>query len=172
MVIKMKKIIFTLALCVAACLCLNAQAQKAKFGYVDYAAVIQSLPETKLAEDEVKALKADLEKEGEQLQNEFYAKYQELQQGNYSSAAVQKVKQQEVQDMYKRVQSFAEAAEEQLSKKQQDLLAPISEKVLAAIKEIAKAGGYAYIFDKTTPLYANDTIDLTEQVKAKLAEQK
>ncbi len=168
----MKKIIFTLFLCVAACFCFDAQAQKAKFGYVDYASVIQSLPETKLAEEEVKALKADLEKEGEQLQNEFYAKYQELQQGNYTSPAIQKVKQQEVQDMYKRVQSFAEAAEEQLTKKQQDLLAPISEKVLAAIKEVAKAGNFTYVFDKTTPLYANETIDLTEQVKSKLAQQK
>lgn len=167
----MKRTIITIIAICATLLCGgNAMAQKAKFGHIDYAAIIQAQPETTAAEEQVRALKTELENDGEQLQNEFQTKYQEFQQKQATySAAVAKVKQQELEDMYKRLQDFVESAEVQLQTKQQELLTPIKDKVLAAVAEVAKAGGYTYIFDVTTPLFSSDSEDITELVKAKLA---
>ena len=44
----------------------------------------------------------------------------------------------------------------------------VDEKTKAAIKEVAKDGGYTYIFDKNIPLFSGDSSDITDLVKLKL----
>ena len=53
-----------------------------------------------------------------------------------------------------------------------ELLAPVQEKVLNAIKEVAKAENFTYVFDVTTVAYGWDTTDITDKVKAKLGLKK
>ena len=166
----MKKIILTIVVVWAAGLfCTELNAQKAKFGHVDYAGIIEIMPETDSAQVEVKQLKADLEAEAAVMQQEFQAKYEEFtqKQATYSSAVAQ-VKQKELEDMYQRLQAFAEGAQSQIQAKQVELLKPVQDKVLNAIKEVAKADNFTYVFDVTTVAYGWDTTDITDKVKAKL----
>lgn len=166
----MKKIILTIVVVlVAGLFCTELNAQKAKFGHVDYAGIIEIMPETDSAQVEVKQLKADLEAEAAVMQEEFQAKYEEFtqKQATYSSAVAQ-VKQKELEDMYQRLQAFAEGAQSQIQAKQVELLKPVQDKVLNAIKEVAKADNFTYIFDVTTVAYGWDTTDITDKVKAKL----
>lgn len=166
----MKKIILTIVVVLAAGLfCTELNAQKAKFGHVDYAGIIEIMPETDSAQVEVKQLKADLEAEAAVMQQEFQAKYEEFtqKQATYSSAVAQ-VKQKELEDMYQRLQAFAEGAQSQIQAKQVELLKPVQDKVLNAIKEVAKADNFTYVFDVTTVAYGWDTTDITDKVKAKL----
>ena len=166
---KMKKIIFTVIILAAVLFCNELNAQKAKFGHVDYAGIISVMPETDSAQVVVKQLKADLEAEAGIMQQEFQTKYDEFSQKQASySPAVAKVKQKELEDMYQRLQAFAEAAQAQMQAKQEELLAPVQEKVLNAIKEVAKGENYTYVFDVSTVAYGWDTTDLTDKVKAKL----
>jgi len=70
--------------------------------------------------------------------------------------------------MYKRLQAFQESAQSQLTTKENELLEPIQKKALDAVKEVAKANGYTYVFDVSTQLYNSESDDLTDKVKEKL----
>ena len=166
---KMKKIILTVIVLAAGLFCNELNAQKAKFGHVNYACIIEVMPETDSAQVVVKQLKADLEADAGVMQQEFQAKYEDFaqKQATYSPAVAQ-VKQKELEDMYQRLQAFAEAAQSQIQAKQVELLQPVQDKVLGAIKEVAKAENFTYIFDVSTVAYGWDSTDLTDKVKAKL----
>lgn len=166
---KMKKAILTLIVLAAGLFCNNTFAQKAKFGHVDYAGIIAIMPETDSAQVVVKQLKADLEAEAGVMQQEFQAKYEEFaqKQATYSPAVAQ-VKQKELEDMYQRLQAFAEGAQSQMQAKQAELLEPVQNKVLDAIKAVSKAENFTYVFDVSTVAYGWDSTDLTDKVKAKL----
>ena len=164
----MKKTILSFIV-IAALFCNNTFAQKAKFGHVNYAGIIEIMPETDSAQVAVKQLKADLEAEAGVMQQEFQTKYEEFaqKQATYSPAVAQ-VKQKELEDMYQRLQAFAEGAQSQIQAKQMELLEPVQNKVLDAIKAVAKAENFTYVFDVSTVAYGWDSTDLTDKVKAKL----
>lgn len=144
-------------------------AQQAKFGHVDYTAIAQATPDWAAAEAELKQFSDELTAEGEALQNELKIKYEEFQQKQSTySEAVAKLKQQEIQEMYQRLQKFSTDAEQAVAEKQDQLLEPIRVKVLAAIKEVAKENKYTYVFDVSTQLFNSESDDLTDKVKAKL----
>lgn len=169
----MKKVLLTVIVLAAGLFCNELNAQKAKFGHVDYAGIIAAMPETDSAQVAVKQLKADLEAEAAVMQQEFQTKYEDFSQKQATySPAVAKVKQKELEDMYERMQAFAEGAQSQIQAKQVELLEPVQNKVLGAIKEVAKAESYTYIFDVSTIAYSWDSTDLTEKVKAKLGIKK
>ena len=165
----MRKAILVIILFAAGLLCNEARAQKAKFGHVDYASIVSIMPETDSAQVVVKQLKSDLEAEASVMQQEFQAKYEDFvqKQGTYSPA-IAKVKQKELEDMYQRMQAFAEGAQSQIQAKQVELLEPVQKKVLEAIKAVAKAENYTYVFDMSTIAYGWETTDLTDKVKAQL----
>ena len=169
----MKKVLLTVIVLAAGLFCNELNAQKAKFGHVDYAGIIAAMPETDSAQVAVKQLKADLEAEAAVMQQEFQTKYEDFAQKQATySPAVAKVKQNELEDMYERMQAFAEGAQSQIQAKQVELLEPVQNKVLGAIKEVAKAESYTYIFDVSTIAYSWESTDLTEKVKAKLGIKK
>lgn len=150
----------------------RTMAQQAKFGHVDYTAIAQATPDWAAAEAELKQFSDELTAEGEALQNELKIKYEEYQQKQSTySEAVAKLKQQEIQEMYQRLQKFSTDAEQAVAEKQDQLLEPIRVKVLAAIKEVAKENKYTYVFDVSTQLFNSESDDLTDKVKAKLGVQ-
>ncbi len=73
--------------------------------------------------------------------------------------------------LQQRLQSYDGSVQQKINAKQVELLTPISEKVQKAIKDVAEAGQYIYIFDESTLLYFSKTqsIDVTEDIKKKLA---
>lgn len=166
----MKRILIV-AIAIVALMCggKNAMAQKAKFGHVDYAGLVKLAPEYAAAEAELKLYADSLQKDGDALKSEFEKKYNEFQEkASTYSEAVRNLKQKDVEDMYSRLQAYAEVAQEKLADKNATLLEPIQKKVMDAIKEVAKANGYTYIFDVSTQLYNSESDDLTDKVKEKL----
>ena len=53
----------------------------------------------------------------------------------------------------------------ELQQQQQQLMAPIQEKAVKAVQDLAKAGGYVYVFDVSTLLYY-DTAQSTDLTPA------
>ena len=84
--------------------------------------------------------------------------------------AIRTVKEKELEDLGMRIQDFQQTAQESIQKKKEDLYGPILKKADAAIKEIAKEKGYAYIFDTSggTVLYAQESDDVMTLVKTKM----
>ena len=83
--------------------------------------------------------------------------------------AVKQIRQQELQEMQQRIQLFYQTAEQDIQKKQQELLMPIQEKLQKAIKDVGAENGYTYIVDPAALLYTGpNAIDATPLVRKKL----
>jgi len=114
---------------------------------------------------------ADLKTIDEQMEKEFVEKQTALEQlintGN-TSQAILKIKNDELQAMYKRIIEFKQSADADIQDKQAELLEPFQTKLSDAIKKIAKAENYNYVFDISSLLFYAPTDDLTDKVKAEL----
>ena len=73
--------------------------------------------------------------------NDYLAKKDSL-----SDILVQ-TREKELQDLQTRIQNFQTSAQQDLQKKEQELLQPIIEKAKNAIQKVAKEKGYSYVFD-------------------------
>ncbi len=83
---------------------------------------------------------------------------------------MRQLKERELQELQNRRQEFEQVAQQDIQKKQQELLTPIIEKAKAAIDKVAKENGYMAIFE-TGSLAAFDEAALTDlapQVRAEL----
>ena len=69
-----------------------------------------------------------------------------------------------------KIQNFREAAAQQLEIKQNELMAPILEKLRKAIKEVAEANKFTYVVDDASLIYVptDESLNLMPLVKAKL----
>ena len=84
---------------------------------------------------------------------------------------IKKTKEEELTAMQQRIQTFQTNAQQELQKKESELLKPIIEKAKKAIEEVAKENGYTYIFDTGTGMllyWPKDADDIISLVKTKL----
>ena len=105
------------------------------------------------------------------MAKEFQKKQEEYQQmvnKGTSSPAVLKIKEDELTNMYQRIQDFSQSAEQDLQAKQMELLKPFQEKILEAIKEVGKEFNFTYIFDTSMLTYYEQGEDIAAKVKQKL----
>jgi outer membrane protein len=158
---------------VAIALLMTTQVDAQKFGYVNSQALLAGMPEVKQAEANLEALKTQLQKKGQQMLVDLEATYKDLQrkeaQGELSPKQLEteaaKLKEDE-----NKIGQFEQDMQLQLMQKQEELMKPVIDKVNSAIKSVATEGGYTYIFDTISGfiLYADESNDVTEQVKTKL----
>lgn len=151
----------------------NIFAQKNyKFGHVDSNALMQIMPERQQAQQDLEKFATDLEKELEVMQVEFQNKYQDyLAKADSLSDIIRQSKESELQDLQLRIQKFQETAQQELSKKEAELIQPIIDKARTAIEEVGKENGYTYIFDLGTgPIiyFSEESDDILPMVKTKL----
>lgn len=151
----------------------TTHAQNKKLGYINSAAILAEMPEVKQMQSNLEGFQAQLQKKGEQLITEYQQKQQEAMRrkelGELSPVQEEQIL-QELQEQEQQIYAFQAEMQQKLAEKEQQLLAPILEKINTAIQEVAKSEGYAYIFDLSTGaiLYADENLDLTAKVKAKL----
>ena len=160
-----------LTICIIAVCCITAgYAQKAKFGHVDYGAVMKEMPGIDTAQQVLVEYQQDLEAVGKQMAEEFKTKQEEYANlaNTTTSSAILKVKEDELMKLYTRLQDFVSSSEMDIQNKQIELLKPFQDKLLDAIKKVAENGKYTYIFDITMCAYHADTEDITLAVKKEL----
>ena len=162
----MKKLFLIMMLCAP----LTVFAQK--FGHVDAQAVMQSLPEFIKARGEIEALSKQYENDMKAMQDEIQRKSDEYDKSKSTMNATQ---QQEVEtNLQQMIQKFQQAYQDNqqaLQKAQQEKMQPIMNKIMTAIKNVGKDGGYVYIMDMSTGIpYISDTLskDVTNDVKAEM----
>ena len=142
-----------------------------KFGHVDSAALLELMPEKAKAEKELEAFAKEFQTALEAMAKEYEGKVGAFQQGEKDMiATVRNTKMREIADLERRIQEFQQQAQEEIGKKEQEVLTPIIDKARKAIDEVAVAKGYTYIFDSSLGvlLYAKDSEDVMADVKAKL----
>lgn len=152
---------------------LAVAAQAQKFGYLNSAAILKDLPEMKVLRSSLEAHQNILKKDGEAKMAAFQQKAQTAEQKKARGEMTPKEEETvtaELQKMQEEIYAYGQKAEKEIADKQNAGMAPILEKVNNAIQEVAKEGGFQYIFDAQSGviLYADETSDVTELVKAKL----
>ncbi len=147
---------------------IGAQAQK-KSGYVSSAELLEAMPERKAAQDKYEAYEKQISEEFNIMQKDLMTKYEDFDKTKATMSETMKgVKAKEIDDLSRRLQQFETKAQEDLQKKQAELLEPLFEKARKAIQDVGKEGGYDYIYDAQYLLYAKDSENVLPQVKAKL----
>lgn len=141
------KIVVALVLLVATTGFVNAQD---KIAHINVQQLLSEMPEMKKAEAELKKLqetyRADIESSMTELKNK-YTLYQN-EAGSKSDEENQK-RAVELQGFERNIQEAQQAAQQELQKKQGELLGPISEKAKVAIEKVAAAQGVDYVVDST-----------------------
>ena len=165
----MKKVLkLTLAVvCVMFSTSLFAQ----KMGSNSSQEVVVNMTEYKEAQTQLEALAKDLQAQMETIQVEMNTKIQEYQKGAETMTdAVRQLKEKELNDLNTRLQEFQQVAQQELQKKEQELMEPIIKKANEAITEVSKAGGYTVIFETGQMIYFDEAQvkDITAEVKTKL----
>ena len=167
----MKKLFLLVMLC--APMTLMAQ----EFGPLDSQALIQSLPEAIKVQSELEAQGKIYENALKEMQDELQKKADDYDKQKSTMNDTKKAEtENQLQEMYTKIQQTAQDNQQAFNKMQQEKLGPILQKVRNAIETVAKNGGYVYVMEKAAgqPLYVNETLskDITAEVKAQLSKIK
>ncbi len=167
----MKKLSFIIVFLVLA----SAMAVAQKYAFVDSEYIRKNIPAFTAAQEQLDNLSKQWEKEiadGYAVVEQMYKSYQ-------SEAVLlsqdMKTKREESiiakEKEMKALQNKYFGMEGDLFKKREELVKPVQDEILKAIKEIAVEGSYAVIFDTAAGgniLFANPKFDLSDQVLEKL----
>src|SRR5690606_27119127 len=155
----------------------TAMAQQ-KIGHINSGVLLQSMPEVKTADATFETFRVSKLSELEAMEKERQAKivtYQDKYKG-LSEANKEVLGQeletlgQEIQGITERIGELDQKAQEDLAKKREELYQPILAKAEVAVQAVAKAEGFAYVFDTQNQalVFFEGGIDITDLVKTKL----
>jgi outer membrane protein len=167
----MKKI----SLIIGMVLLTSAMAVAQKYAFVDSEYIRKNVPAFNTAQEQLDKLSKQWEKEvadGYAVVEQMYKSYQ-----NEAPLLSQDMKTKREEDIISKEKEMKDlqnkyfGVEGDLFKKRQELVKPIQDDILKAIKDIAVEGSYAVIFDSSTGgniLFANPKFDISDQVLEKL----
>lgn len=163
----MKKLLLTLLVLMP--MYLFAQAPQ-KIAIVNAQAILMDMPETKAMQTELDKLKKKYEDTIVTMRQELQKKYEEyVAQQDTMIETIKLRKQQDIQDIQKRIEDLMNVANEDIQKKQIELMNPIQQKLKSAIDKVGAENGYAYILDAQMMHYVGATgIDCTSKVRTQL----
>jgi outer membrane protein len=134
------------------------------------------MPEFIKAKGEVDALQKQKENDLKAMQDELQRKSDEYDKTKSTmNATKQQETETELQQMYQKIQQTYSQGQQDLTKASQEKMQPITTKLVNAIKNVGKAGGYVYIMDMASGIpYISETLskDVTNEVKAELNKMK
>jgi len=166
----MKRLFGLLLLC--GLFALPAQAQK--YAHLNVGNLLELMPETQAADEELKAYQEELTAKGQEMANAFRKEAEQFladaQAGNLAPV-VEEQKRKELTEKQQEIATYERDMEQKLSKKRMELLGPIEERVIKAVEEVAKEEGYTMVFNTSmfnSILFVRETDDLLPLVKAKL----
>ena len=120
----------------------GVKAQSAKFGHINSAELLASLPEVKDADKKLQEFAASMESQLKLMTNEYQTKAQSYQsQAATMADPIKDAKVKEISDLEQRIQEFQQTAQESVSKKKEELYSPILKKAENAIVDLAKEKG-------------------------------
>jgi outer membrane protein len=146
-------------------------AKAQKIAHISLDSLVSVMPETKLAKEAAQAYYKGIENESISMQTELETKYQKyMQEEATMSEVVKKNKQEELNQLQRRIEDFKMQAQQDYQKKSGELTAPIMEKAKKGIEAVAKEAGYKYVLDTSVGnvLYYEAADDIFAAVKKKL----
>lgn len=149
----------------------NAVDAQTKIAHINTEALVAAMPETKQMEEDLKKIAQTYDTEYKSQMSAYQAKAQKYDQEAATQTDTENQKRGlELQDLQKKIQVYAQQAQQELAKKQKDLFEPIVTKAKNAIDAVAKEKGIQYVLDSTPGkgVIVMDGEDLMAAVKGKL----
>jgi outer membrane protein len=146
-------------------------AQNLKFGHINSTELIQSMPQTKIADSTLKKFAESLDNQMKTMTIEYQTKLQQYQaKADSMPEPMRADKEKELYNLQTRIQDFQQTAQESIQKKKEEIYGPILKKAEDAIKTLAKEKGYSYIFDTSVGvvIFAQEGDDIMAMVKERL----
>ncbi|WP_353779744.1 OmpH family outer membrane protein [Winogradskyella sp. 3972H.M.0a.05] len=165
---QLKTLLLAAVLFVGATSVMQAQS---KVAHINTKELIEAMPEMKSARAELEKLsktyQADIQNSVTELQNKV--KQYDAEAATQTQEENNK-RMQEVAEMEQSIRQFQAQAQEDIQKKEFDLLKPITEKAKAAIQKVANDQGFDYVLDSTTGggVLVHNGKDLLADVKKEL----
>ena len=164
----LKNLLLTATLIIA--FSFNAQAQS-KVAHINTQELVESMPDMKSAKSELEKLAKTYETDIQAMATELQNKITQYDAESSTKTDEENGKSlQEVQSMEQSIRQYQAQAQQDLQKKELDLLRPITEKAKNAILKVGNAQGFDYILDSSQGqgvIMANGK-DLLADVKAEL----
>jgi outer membrane protein len=167
---KMKKINVVL---VALSLLLMGHVSTAqtKIGYIDAETILYLMPEAAKIDSTIQIYQRDtIGKEYMSLLQQYQYKdsIYRADSANKLPPAVKEQYGKDIAQLTQTLQNWQQIAQEAISNKQNQLLAPVMRKIQDAIQAVAKEKGYTYVVSRETMIVAPDTDNLLQLVAKKL----
>lgn len=145
----------------------NAQ----KIAHLSLDSLISLMPETKVAKEAAQNYLKGIDAESIAMQSELESKYKDyLEKEATMSDLLKKTKQDDLNQLQRRIEDFKQQAQQDYQRKTAELTAPIMDKAKKGIEAVAKEGGYKYVLDTSvgSVLYSEPSDDVLMAVKKKL----
>ena len=139
-----------------------------KLGHVNMQEIVIDLPDYKNAEEELKSMQSEAEKEIKMFQTltkELFDEYQAKKSTMDKDAIARK--EADLVERQENIQNKQYEWQQKLQVREQEIMAGIQTKIINAAKEVAKDEGYLYVFDKMSVLHAGGD-DISDKVRKKL----
>ncbi|MBR3012402.1 MAG: OmpH family outer membrane protein [Bacteroidales bacterium] len=163
----MKKILMFAAMAIVS---VAAFAQP-KFAHVNFQELYQLTPEADQARATMTATQNEAMDTYQTMIDEYQSKATQYQQkASTWTQTVRESKEKELADMEQRIAEFQQSIQQELAAQQNELMAPLVQKAQEAVSQLAKAGGYIYVFDASQMLYIDpaQSTDLTPAARKAL----
>ena len=144
-----------------------------RFGYFSFEQVVHTMPGYAIAKHNMDELRGKYDEETKRVETEFNSKYEEFLDGQRSYAkSIFEKRQAELRELMEKNIAFKAEAARLLKKAEEEAYAPLKAKMNAALQQIGKENGFAFILNtdnNATPyLSAEMGVDITEALKEKI----
>lgn len=155
---------------VMALLTLGASAQ-VKIGRVNSNELVQLSDDYLQAMKTIYAASKEADDVAQSMIDEFQTKVTQYQQkASTWTDAIRQSKEKELNEIRQRIEEFQQNTQQELAQQQNDLMAPIVQKVQDAVQSIAKSKGLTVLFDDSSVVYFDDAtvINITPDARKAL----
>lgn len=143
------------------------------FGYFSYQTVLSQMPDYEAAQRSLQALRGKYAAELQRVEDDFRVKYEQFLEGQRDFApSIRQKRQAELQELMQKNAAFRQDTERLLKQAERDALAPVKERLAAAVQRVGQSHQLAFILNtdaEATP-YVNTLkgMDVTQAVLAAL----
>lgn len=144
-----------------------------RIGYFSYSDAMQSMPEYRMAQEEVSRIRAQYESEVKRSEEEFSAKYEDFLDNLTSYAAsIRRKRQVELQQLMESNLKFREEAQRLIKQAEDEAMEPVKKRLSEVLAQTARQHGYVVVLntDADTCPYIDPTMgeDITPLLKQAL----
>ena len=152
----------------------NPLTAQSKYGHMNYGNLLEQVPELKSGNTQLETYRNQLVNKGQDRVKKWETELKEFQakaQAGELTGLQVKQAESKLGKEKQAITALEQEVKDKVTKKREEILIPILDKVNDAIKVIGKENGYSMIFDSSLYnfiLSAEDSDDVTELVKKKL----